>query len=92
MKVYCKRTYLETNTNFFKIRDKGYGESYAKWEKGKLYSIRMPEPIEREMGIWYYTQTEVTDIWSPIKKKDFDKFFTDIDELRNSKIESILIK
>ena len=92
MKVYCKRTYLETNTNFFKIRDKGYGESYAKWEKGKLYSIRMPESIEREMGIWYYTQTEVTDIWYPIKKKDFDKYFTDIDELRNNKIESILIK
>ena len=52
----------------------------------------MPESIEREMGIWYYIQTEVVDIWSPIKKSDFDKFFTDIDELRNNKIESILIK
>jgi hypothetical protein len=91
VKVYCKRTYLDTNQNFFKIRGKGYGESYAKWEKDKYYSMRLPEQIEREMGILYYIQTEVTEnIWSPIKKKEFDKYFTDIDELRNNKIEQIL--
>lgn len=92
MIVFCKRTFFETNLNLFKIRDKGYVETYPRWEKGKFYSIRMPESIEREMGIWYYIKTEVVDIWSPIKKSDFDKFFTDIDELRNNKIESILIK
>ena len=27
-----------------------------------------------------------------VSSKDFDKFFIDIDELRNNKIESILIK
>ena len=90
MKVYCKRTYLDTNQNFFKIRGKGYGESYAKWEKDKYYSIRLPHEIEIEMGILYYIQTEVENSYSPIKKKVFDKYFTDIDELRNNKIEQIL--
>jgi len=90
VKVYCKRTYLDTNENFFKIRGKGYGESYAKWEKDRYYLIRIPEEIEREMGILYYIKTEVNDIWSPIKKKVFDKYFTDIDELRNNKIDKIL--
>jgi len=91
LKVYCKRTYLDTNQNFFKIRGKGYGESYAKWEKNKYYSIRLPQDIERKMGIFYYIQTEVNeDSYSPIKKKEFEKYFIDIDELRNNKIEQIL--
>jgi hypothetical protein len=42
------------------------------------------------MGIHYYIKSERESLWYPIKKKEFDKYFTDIDELRNNKIEQIL--
>lgn len=101
MKVYCKRTYFETNSNFYKINGKSYGENWAKWQKGKFYEIRNPSEIEQEFGIIYYICTERTYenrntsikksyIWAPIKKTDFNKYFIDVDELRNEKIDKIL--
>ena len=97
MKVYCKRTYFETNSNFYKINGKGYGESWAKWEIGKYYEARNPSTLEKQFGILYYISTEKcydktlkSYTWSPIRKSDFNKYFIDIDELRNEKIDKIL--
>lgn len=90
MKIYCKRTVFEKNTNTYPVNGKEYGESWVKWEKDKYYGFKIPEDIERSMGIHYYIKTERESLWSPIKKKEFDKYFTDIDELRNNKIEQIL--
>lgn len=97
MKVYCKRTYFETNSNFYKINGKGYGESWAKWEKGKYYDARRPSKLESQFGIIYYISTEKeydrkikSFTWSPIKESDFNKYFIDADELRNQKIDKIL--
>ena len=90
MKVYCKRTVFEKNTNSYPINGKEYGESWVKWQKDKYYRFNIPEDIERSMGIHYYIKSERESLWYPIKKKEFDKYFTDIDELRNNKIEQIL--
>lgn len=102
MRVYCKRTFFEINENFFKINGKGYGEQYAKWQKGKFYDVKIPARIEIEFGIMYYICTEKnyedkrqspvkkTYIWSPIKKTDFNKYFIDVDQIRNEKIDKIL--
>ena len=97
MKVYCKRTYFETNSNFHKINGKGYGEKWVKWEKGKYYEARKPSKIERQFGIIYYISTEKcydktmkSYTWSPIKLSDFKKHFVDIDDLREEKINTIL--
>ena len=90
MEVYCKRTVFEKNTNSYPINGKEYGESWVKWQKDKYYRFNIPEDIERSMGILYYIKSERESLWYPIKKKEFDKYFTDIDELRNNKIEQIL--
>jgi hypothetical protein len=90
LKVYCKRTFFEKNTYSYSINGKEYGESWVKWEKDKYYLFRIPEDIERSVGIHYYIESERESFWSPIKKKEFNKYFTDIDELRNNKIEQIL--
>jgi len=90
LKVYCKRTFFEKNTYSYSINGKEYGESWVKWQKDKYYLFRIPEDIERSMGIHYYIKSERESLWYPIKKKEFDKYFTDIDELRNNKIEQIL--
>ncbi len=100
MKVFCKRTYFETNQNFFKINGKGYGENWAKWENGKYYEARTPNDLESQFGIVYYIESEreytengsltKSYIWSPIKKSEFNKYFIDVDQLRNQKIDKIL--
>jgi hypothetical protein len=41
-------------------------------------------------GIYYYIETEVEGVSSPIKEKEFRKYFIDVDELRNDKINEIL--
>ncbi len=96
MKVYCKRTLFKKNNNFYPVNGKEYGDDYVEWERGKFYNFRIPEDYERvghtEMfpGIYYYIETEIEGVSSPIKEKEFRKHFTDVDELRNEKIENIL--
>ena len=48
------------------------------------------EQLQLPSDIHYYIKSERESLWYPIKKKEFDKYFTDIDELRNNKIEQIL--
>ena len=90
MKVYCKRTYLTQNTNTYQILGKSYGESYAVWEKGKFYQFRQPKDYEKEVGVYYLIESERESFWNPIKEKEFRKYFIDVDELRQNKINEIL--
>ena len=95
MKVYCKRTLFKKNNNFYPVNGKEYGDDYVEWERGKFYNFRIPEDYERASfpgspGIYYYIETEVEGVSSPIKEKEFRKHFMDVDELRNEKIENIL--
>jgi hypothetical protein len=96
LKVYCKRTVFRKNNNAYPINGKDYGENYVEWERGKFYNFRIPDDYERggnsEMfsGIYYYIETEVEGVSSPIKEKEFRKYFMDVDELRNDKINEIL--
>ena len=90
MKVFCKRTYFQKNTNSFAISGKNYGETYVLWKKGKFYNIRLPQEYEKAVGIYYIVESEHPSIYTPVKKKEFMKYFTDIDQLREEKINIIL--
>lgn len=89
MKVYCKRNYLELNTN----AGVGYGDKFVKWKKGKIYDVVIPPEFEVEMGILYYIENEEIHgqpITSPVNKKIFHKYFHTIDKYRDIKINEIL--
>jgi hypothetical protein len=90
VKVFCKRTYFEKNSNFYPINGKNYGENWVKWQKGKYYKVRIPEDYEKSVGVFYKIESERESFWLPIKEKEFNKYFIDIDELRNNKIDKIL--
>ena len=90
MKVFCKRTYFQKNLNSYPISGKGYGESYVLWKKGKFYTVRLPQEYEKAVGIYYVVQSEDVTIYTPVKKREFNKYFTDIDQLREEKINIIL--
>ena len=74
MKVLCKRTYIE---------------EHIKFTKGKYYNVKTPEKHESELGVYYHIQSE-NKLWNYVKYKDFQKYFIDIAELRESKIDEIL--
>jgi len=88
LRVYCKRNYFEKNS--YQINGKSYGEYWIKWKKGEYYKIRMPQNHEKELGIYYIIECKRESFWLTIKEKEFHRYFTDIPELRNSKIEKIL--
>ena len=90
MKVFCKRTYFQKNYNSFPVCGKNYGESYALWKKGKYYNFRLPVDYEIEVGIHYIIESENPTAYTPIKKEEFGKYFLDIDQLREEKINIIL--
>ena len=50
MKVYCKRTYFEKNTNAFPVNGKEYGQDYVKWAWGKIYESQKPKDYEKQAG------------------------------------------
>jgi hypothetical protein len=90
MKVFCKRTYFQKNLNAFPVAGKNYGESYVLWKKGQFYNIRVPQDYEKEVGIYYVVESEYPTIYTPVKKKEFAKYFMDIDQLRDEKLNIIL--
>lgn len=95
MKVYCKRTFFRTNTNYFPVNGKEYGEDFVVWERGKWYDSKEPEDYEKKIGVYRLIISEHHSIggfqlWDPINKKEFSKYFTDQPELRNEKIDQIL--
>jgi ABC-type Na+ transport system ATPase subunit NatA len=81
MIVYCKRTFFEKNLN---------NEECVKWFKDKYYNVRKPKDYESKVGVFYIIESERESFWYPITEKEFHKYFIDIDELRNEKIDRIL--
>jgi uncharacterized lipoprotein YddW (UPF0748 family) len=90
LRVYCKRTFFEKNWNSYPINGKEYGQDWAKWIHGKFYNFRVPQNYEKEVGVYYIIESERESFWSPIKIKDFNKHFIDIDQLRQEKIDRLL--
>lgn len=81
MKVLCKRTYFER-----------VGHS-IRWEKNKYYDVVLPNKLEEQTGIYYLIFDKELmgfETYSPIRRSEFDKYFIDIDQNRNDKIEQIL--
>lgn len=91
MKVYCKRTYFEKNTNAYTINGKAYGQDYVKWNWGKIYKCREPKDYGFiSSGEYLIIESEVENSWCPISDKNFHKHFETLDDHRNNKIEQIL--
>lgn len=82
MSVYCKR-------NFFQS-----GETKAKWIKGKYYKVGELTEWELELDFYLVIESEFSiganHHYSPINKKEFHKYFTQVDDLRDNKIDEIL--
>jgi hypothetical protein len=51
--------------------------------------VKTPEKHESELGVHYHIQSE-NKLWNYVKYKDFQKYFIDVAELRDSKIDEIL--
>ncbi len=84
MFVYCKRT--------------GFIENMLAWEKGKMYEYRLPNDYEKEY-VYLHIKCDIRItspalpidyIWSPMDKKNFDKYFETLDAHRDKKINEIL--
>ena len=90
MKLLCKRTYFKKNLNAFPVQGKLYGDKYVAFQNGKIYSCREPEDYEKSVGVYLIVESERKDFWLPVKKSDYDKYFINLDENRNKKIDEIL--
>ena len=89
MKVYCKRTYFEKNTNAFPVNGKQHGQDFVKWGWGKIYECHEPNDFEKP-ATYLIIESEVKKSWYPISEKNFHKYFETLEEYRNKKIEQIL--
>lgn len=79
MKAYCKRTVINENSN--KIR----------WSRDKYYQTKTPDDYELNNGVYMYVIVEDhKKLYYPLSKKDFDRYFIGVDEIRNNKIKQIL--
>ena len=78
MKVYCKRTYFNDDDS-------------VRWSRNTYYEFIIPDKYPIIVGIYYYIKDAIG-ADHPITKQNFDKYFIDIDELRNNKINEILIR
>ncbi len=90
MKVYCKASFIDVNVNFFKILGAGYGESYLKWQEGKVYNARLGNTYESIGEQYIDIETENTGYSSCLGKKIFNKHFMTIEDVRDEKIKQIL--
>jgi hypothetical protein len=57
--------------------------------KGKIYQTTPPSEFEYKSGLILWSQSESGEK-IPLTMNIFDKYFTTIDEMRNSKINEIL--
>jgi hypothetical protein len=78
IKVYCKRTLF--------IHD----EKIAAFSKGEIYETLDPEEYESKSGIFIWIMSNQYEDHVPMTKKNFLKYFTTIDDMRNTKINKIL--
>jgi hypothetical protein len=78
LKAYCKRTVINENN---KVR----------WSRDKYYKTMNPEDYEMENGVYMYVMMDQHQkMYYPLSKRDFDKYFINIDEIRSGKIDQIL--
>lgn len=84
MKVLCKRTYME------RIKVVSEDKFRCRWGRDKYYDAYSPNEFESNVGIYYILESDVKSRTYPLKKIEFDKYFIDIDEIRNDRIEQIL--
>ena len=90
MKVYCKRTYFEKNTNAFPVNGKEYGQNYVKWACGKIYECHEPKDYEKTVTYLIIKSELEESFWYPVNKKSFNKHFETLEHYRNKNIEQIL--
>jgi hypothetical protein len=90
MRLYCKRTFFKVNLNAYPVVGKLYGQKYIAFKKNKIYSCKEPQKYEKDIGIYLIVESERIDFWLPIKKSEYDKYFLNLEEIRNNKINEIL--
>lgn len=86
MRVYCNRTFFD-------------GEKKLLCKKGKIYKTHSPTEFEHKSGICFWVETELSPTgnqigppgnWYPLTLKVYEKYFSTIDDMRDSKINEIL--
>jgi hypothetical protein len=78
LKAYCKRTVINEDNKI-------------KWSRDKYYLTMTPDDYEIENGVYIYVLMENRhQMFSPLSRRDFDKYFIGIDEIRSDKIDKIL--
>lgn len=90
MKLICKRTFFKKNLNYYPVNGKLYGNEYVAFKNGKIYQYKEPEDYEKAVGVYLIVESERKDFWLPVKKSEFDKYFINLEEIRNKKIDEIL--
>jgi hypothetical protein len=90
LKLLCKRTFFKENLNAYPVEGKLYGEEYVAFKNGKIYRYKEPEDYEKSVGVYLIVESERKDFWLPIKKSDYNKYFINLEENRNNKINEIL--
>ena len=90
MKLLCKRTFFKENLNAYPVEGKLYGQEYVAFKNGQIYRYKEPEDYEKSVGVYLIVESERKDFWLPIKKSDYSKYFINLEENRNNKINEIL--
>jgi hypothetical protein len=90
LKLLCKRTFFKENLNAYPVEGKLYGEEYIAFKNGQIYRYKEPEDYEKSIGVYLIVESERKDFWLPIKKSDYNKYFINLEENRNNKINEIL--
>jgi hypothetical protein len=90
LKLLCKRTFFKENLNAYPVEGKLYGEEYVAFKNGQIYRYKEPEDYEKSVGVYLIVESERKDFWLPIKKSDYNKYFINLEENRNNKINEIL--
>ena len=75
MEVYCKRTMFD--------------EKKVICSKGKIYKSHQPTDFEDQCGVCLWIESEIN-TKVPITVKVFNKFFTTLGEMRDTKLNEIL--
>lgn len=78
MKSYCKRTFFDKDNS-------------VKWIKEKYYDTMVPDDYELKNGVHVYVKVEDRhQMYHPLNKNEYNKYFIGIDEIREEKIKQIL--
>jgi hypothetical protein len=67
-------------------------ENIVMFNKGELYKLITPSEYEFNSGIYFWIMSDLYKEPIPFTEKNFNKYFTTIDEIRNIKLNEILKK